>query len=63
MRSANIVVLQAALTAVNNFRTQIDQQAGISIDSLSIRLDGGGMIVLTWRAELGPNGDWDVAIQ
>jgi len=60
MRSANIVILQAALTAVNNFRTQIDQQAGISIDSLSIRLDGGGMIVLTWREDLN---DWDVAIQ
>ncbi len=60
MRSANIVILQAALTAVNNFRAQIDQQAGISIDSLSIRLDGGGMIVLTWREDLD---DWDVAIQ
>ena len=60
MRSANIAVLQAALTAVNNFRTQIDAQAGITIDSLSIRLDGGGMIVLTWREDLN---DWDVAIQ
>lgn len=63
MRSANISVLQSALTAVNNFRSQIDQQAGIGLDSLSIKLDGGGMIVLTWREDLGETGDWDVTIQ
>lgn len=63
MRSANIAVLQAALNAVNNFRAQIDQQAGIGLDSLAIRLDGGGMIVLTWREDLGTSGDWDVTIQ
>jgi hypothetical protein len=60
MKSSNIAILQAALNAVNTFRTKVDQQAGIAIDSLSIRLEDGGMIVLTWREDLN---DWDVAIQ
>lgn len=60
MKASNVSILQSALVAVNNFRAQIDQQAHISIDSLTIRLDGGGLIMLTWREDLL---DWDVAIQ
>ncbi len=60
MKSANIEILKQALVAVNTFRKSVSDTAGISIDSLSIRLDDGGMIVLTWREDLQ---DWNIAIQ